>query len=85
MSDVACPKCGSKDVIKDVRIIDHAHYNTPFDLCATVYREPDNLIFKNPASHRFQARVCGACGFTEFYVENARRLFEIAEHTASKG
>ena len=77
-----CPKCQSTEIIPDVRVIDHGHYNSPLDLCATVYREPDAMIFKHPVAHRFHARVCGACGYTEFYVENPQRLLELAKKVA---
>ena len=77
-----CPKCQSTDVIPDVRIIDHAHMNAPMDLSATVYRDPDAWVFKMPISHRLQAKVCGACGYTEFYVENPQRLLELAKKAA---
>lgn len=85
MNEGACAKCGSGDIVKDVKLIDHGHYNGgALDLSATVYTEPNAWVLKMPISHRFQARVCGACGYTEFYVENPRRLFEIAERVAAK-
>ncbi len=84
MEESTCAKCGSTELIKDVRIVDHGHGNVALDLGATVYREPESWFFKNPVLHRFNARVCGACGYTEFYVENPGRLLEIAERVASK-
>jgi hypothetical protein len=41
---------------------------------ALAYNKPDAWIFKGPNPHRFLARVCGVCGFAEFYVENPKRL-----------
>lgn len=79
MNTSSCPKCQSTEIIPDVRVFDHAHGNSQLELCATVYREPENWVFKNPVAHRFHARVCGACGYTEFYVENPRRLLELAK------
>jgi hypothetical protein len=76
MNDHACPKCQSTESIPDVRVIDHAHLNQPMELSATIYTNPDAWVFKGPISHRFRARVCGSCGYTEFYVEDPRGLLE---------
>ncbi len=83
MNDGTCPKCGSSEVIPDVRIIDHGNHNFGFDLSATVYTNPDAWVFKGPVSHRFKARVCGRCGYTEFYVDTPQWLLETARRTAS--
>jgi len=85
MKDGVCPKCQSSDVIPDVKIIDHAHYNQPMDLSATVYTTPEAWVFKGPVSHRFNARVCGACGYAELYVENPATLLKLARRAASSG
>jgi predicted nucleic-acid-binding Zn-ribbon protein len=82
MNQSPCPKCQSTEFIPDVRVIDHADLNAPMDLGATIYREPDAWVFKMPILHRFHAQVCGACGYTEFYVENPQRLLELAKKAA---
>ncbi len=83
MHNSNCPKCGSSEVIPDVWIIDHAHCNIPMDLSATVYTNPDGWVFKGSISHRFKARVCGSCGYTEFYVDDPQGLLAIAKRAAS--
>lgn len=85
MNDGVCPKCGSSEVIPDVKIIDHAHLNQPMELSATVYLNPEAWVFKGPVSHRLQARVCGACGYAEFYVDNPQTLLAAARRAASGG
>ena len=70
-------------MIPDVKVIDHAHYHQPMDLSATVYRNPEAWILKGPVSHRFNARVCGVCGYTEFYVENPDKLLNLARQATS--
>lgn len=82
MNDKICAKCGSTEVIPEVRIIDHAHLNQPMDLSATVYTNPEAWVFKGPISHRFRARVCGACGYTEFYVDDPQGLLTLAKRAA---
>lgn len=78
MTTATCAKCGSPDEIPDVRIIDHGDGNAALDLAATIYRDPGAVLFKGAVSHKFRARVCGACGFTEFYVENPGSLLAAA-------
>jgi predicted nucleic-acid-binding Zn-ribbon protein len=85
MDKTACAKCGCTTVIPDVRIIDHGDGNDPLDLCATVYANPEAWVFKGPVSHKLRARVCGDCGFTEFYVDNPGRLLEIATRASADG
>lgn len=79
MNKVTCPKCQSTDVIPEVRVIDHTHLNQPLDLSATVYTNPEAWVFKGPVSHRFKAKVCGTCGYTEFYVEDPQGLLAKAK------
>ncbi|MDZ4659605.1 MAG: hypothetical protein SH868_18695 [Bythopirellula sp.] len=82
MNETACMKCGSTEIIPDVRIIDHGP--ALLDLSATVYTNPEAYIFKGAISHRLQARVCGLCGYTEFYVSNPQALLTAAKGVASK-
>ena len=84
MKDGSCPKCQSSEVIPNVRIIDHAHYNQPMDLSATIYLDPGAWVFKNAVMHRFSARVCGACGYTEFYVDDPQGLLAWANRAKQK-
>jgi predicted nucleic-acid-binding Zn-ribbon protein len=79
MNGFTCPKCGSHELIPDVQIIDHGHSNMRMDLSATIFKHPDAVFFKGPVVHRFKALVCGQCGFTEFYVENAPQLLAVAK------
>ncbi|WP_425617452.1 hypothetical protein NA78x_001130 [Anatilimnocola sp. NA78] len=79
MKDYECAKCGCREMIPDVRIIDHGHGNQALELAVTVYRHPDAFVFKGAVSYRLHAEVCGACGFTEFYAANPRQLLEIAK------
>jgi predicted nucleic-acid-binding Zn-ribbon protein len=80
MNSKPCPKCQSSEIIPGVRVIDHTHLNQPLDLSATVYTNPDAVVFKGAISHRFNAHVCGACGYTEFYVENPQELLAQAKN-----
>jgi predicted nucleic-acid-binding Zn-ribbon protein len=84
MPDFTCPKCQGNESVPDVKIIDHAHLNQPLDLSATIYLKPDAMIFKTPISRPLEARVCAACGYTEFYVDNPQALLEWSRKAKSQ-
>jgi ribosomal protein S27AE len=80
----ACSKCNSSSIVPKVRIVDRAHYNLETDLTLVVYDNPDALMFKGGHSGQLSAWLCGECGYTEFYVENASYLYKIYEQSKSK-
>jgi predicted nucleic-acid-binding Zn-ribbon protein len=82
MKDSLCPKCQSSEVIPNVEIIDHAHLNQPMALSATVYTNPEAWVFKGAIMKPFRARVCGGCGYTEFYVDDPQGLTAWAKRAA---
>ena len=83
--DGTCPKCESTDVIPDVRVLDRveaADYSAS-SLTAVIYDKPEALFFKGQHRSTFRAYVCGACGFTEFYVNEPQEL--LAAHRKQGG
>jgi ribosomal protein S27AE len=72
-----CSKCGSQEVIPDVRIIDRGHGNSRRDLEVEVYESPDALIFKGTHAGTLIASICGRCGYTELCVSNPGELLEV--------
>ncbi len=76
--NVSCSKCGSTDVLNDIPV------GVP-DLtavCALAFNKPAARVFKGPVAHRFLARVCGSCGFAEFYVEDPQGFMAVAKRAA---
>lgn len=71
-----CPKCGSSEIISDLRIQDGETNPILVDI---VEPEPPKRPFiwmaQNARSH-FRADICGACGYTELYAENYKALNE---------
>jgi len=72
---VLCPRCGSAEVMPRVRVVERAEDGMRHDLQAEVVRRPNALLFKRPERVNLTARVCGACGFTELYVDAPAALY----------
>lgn len=62
----SCSKCGSTEVLADIPVVT----SKGSAVCAIDYK------------HRFLARVCGSCGFAEFYVEAPEGLVAVAKRAA---
>ena len=74
---LVCPKCGSHDLIPDVRIVDRGDGNVRRDLQVEVYESPDALIFKGTHAGSLSVSICGQCGYAELYVSNSAELLEV--------
>lgn len=76
MKDGICPKCGSNEVLANLRVSGGQAYPPYVDILEP---EPEKRPFvwspKNIQSH-FRAYICGECGYTEFYAENHNDLNE---------
>lgn len=73
-----CPKCGSNDVIPDVRILD-AFGTGPEakqSLQVEVHENPGAWLFKGTQRNALRANICGQCGFAELYVKDAHELLD---------
>lgn len=79
MNSTPCPKCNSIELIPGAKVIDHGHYNAPTQMEVAVQAYPAGFIFTGQVSHKVNARVCGNCGYVEFYAENPRELLEKAK------
>lgn len=65
-----CKHCGSDKIIPDVIVVDHASVgNIPYDAELQVRLEGDRR------SEPLHARVCGACGNVELWLQNAQELY----------
>jgi hypothetical protein len=70
-----CPKCGSRQVIPAVRVLDHDGEYGAKDLSVRLDRNPDALIFKGSEVVELRASVCGRCGYVEMYATNPEALW----------
>lgn len=73
-SAMACPKCGSDDVIPNLRLVDRGGQGSTRDLQLKLDKNPDALFFKGTHAASLVARVCGNCGFVELYARSPKKL-----------
>ena len=69
-----CAKCSSSKIIPKARIID-SDGDFRWDLTIEVYEDPSAFIFRGTHKEKMFARICGACGYVETYVENPQELY----------
>ncbi|MFT3892502.1 MAG: hypothetical protein QM730_12775 [Anaerolineales bacterium] len=80
MKNEICPKCGSNEIMKDLKIPDKGHLGAEFKL-QVVVTEPEpvtaaSLWMTDGASGQVRAWVCSQCGFTELYTDNLENLYK---------
>jgi len=73
-SPSGCPKCAARKTIAEVRVLDE-NGGVPGNLSVRLDRNPQAWVFKNPMVLELKARVCGECGYTEFYVTDPGALW----------
>lgn len=78
-----CPNCTSSEIISNVAGIDRGRHNdTSLPLSVGMYRDPDAWIDKGLFQSPLKAWICGACGYTELFVQHPRELLEIERNTS---
>lgn len=81
MKSGECPKCGSQEVLPDVRIIDRG-YPVDGELRVEAQARPMALILKGKTKSTLRAWLCGSCGYVEFYSMDPEEF--VAGHEAKK-
>ena len=70
-----CLRCGSEEVMPRVRVAERGDDNMRYALQVEVQRRPNAVLFKRPQRNDLTARVCGACGYAELYVDSPDALY----------
>ena len=55
------------------------------ELYVVLQENPEAVIFKEWHIGKLSARVCGECGYTEFYVDNPEYLYEVYKKVKDVG
>lgn len=70
-----CPKCAAAQVIRNVRLT--GAVNRPLGVAVEV--EQEAVVLNAVVTRQLTARVCGSCGFAEFYVADPKELWDAAQ------
>ena len=76
MKTGTCPKCGSNEILTELRIRGGQSHPPYVDISEP---EPANRPFiwvPKSEQSQFTAYVCGGCGYTEFYAVNYKAMNE---------
>ena len=73
--EVSCAECNSEKIVPAAKVIDRAEYGAEGDLAVAIDENPEAFIFKERIRSPLSARICGSCGFTEFYTENPETIY----------
>lgn len=71
-----CAKCQSSKIVPNAIVLDKGDGNYNHDFQIAVDAKPDAWVFKERHSTRVTAKVCGDCGFIEFYAVAPEELYE---------
>ncbi len=77
MASMKCGRCGSENIMPNLRIRDRSEAVTEQDVEVEVQGNPDALIFKQAHREALRATVCGECGNVGLSVENPQRLWKV--------
>ncbi len=69
-----CPKCGSKQVVKNSRVVDRDHGGRIPSLVVCAPDYPEQWKRKDERHTELAACVCAECGYAEFYATDPTRL-----------
>jgi predicted nucleic-acid-binding Zn-ribbon protein len=70
-----CAKCDSDKIIPRARVMDKGDYGSEGDLNIAIDGNPEAFLFKDRTRWSVSARVCGSCGFVEFYAANPETIY----------
>ncbi len=73
-----CPKCESQKLMIDVRVLDKRGVTEmDYDLELLVVEDSSAIFFRGEKRFTIRACVCGGCGYTELYTDDAAKAYSI--------
>lgn len=72
-----CAKCGSKKIMRGLRIVERGNSNFHFDLSIELDETPKAIFSKRVTKGPLCADICGDCGHVELAVSNPEELWEV--------
>lgn len=79
-----CPECESDKIIKDALALDRGDYNANIGFQVAVDENPQAFMFKQRTTSTTYIKICGNCGFIQFYAANPHILWLAYQNRLSK-
>ncbi len=57
-------------------MVDQGQYSDGSLKAVVAYTNPEAWVFKGAVYAKLRANICGQCGYTELFAENAAALYE---------
>jgi len=71
-----CPKCESGKIVPRAHVLDRGERSVDVGyLRVSVERKPEAWLFTGAVKSNVYATICGACGYTEFYIEDPADVY----------
>lgn len=67
-----CRQCGSTNIIPQLPLLDGAGRKVTVETLG----KPEAWVFQDAVHGTINARICGACGYTELWTSQFRELYE---------
>lgn len=71
-----CPKCFSREIIANVKVLDRIEGNVDHALAIRITPNPGALVLGTVDDFPFEVYVCGKCGYSEFYQPKPEEFAE---------
>ncbi len=71
-----CSKCGSDKIIPLATMVDQGQYSDGRLKAFVAYTNPEAWVFKGTVYAKLKANICGECGYTELFAEDAPALYK---------
>jgi hypothetical protein len=75
VEQLRCARCDSDEMMPRVRVVERGDDGLRHDVQIEVQRRPNAVFLKRAQRNDLSARVCGACGYVELYVDAPGALY----------
>jgi hypothetical protein len=62
-------KSGTSEILAQVTLVSRVDNLSAVPVPSLGLNKPRARVFRGPVPHRLPSRICGECGFTEFFVD----------------
>lgn len=71
-----CSKCQSNKLVPEALVLDAGENNVNYGFRVAIDENPQAWVFKERFASGVKAKVCGECGFIEFYATHPLDFYQ---------